>query len=468
MSDMKKSVAQVERRLRFRRRMANEKAVSPVVATLILILIAVAAAAALYLWLVGWQGGVTKSIGSPTVPSDLKFSIGGSTTVYPLSQLAIQWFEQNNTNTNITDQQGGSVAGAEAYCQGQVTVGAASTSFTTAQLAGDGCSGALASATVQTVVAVDGIVGIVSAKNPGIGNGHPTYEVPDANVSFNASTMFALYYAASSGTSSTNTGAFPGEGAPGAYTYPAWLCGAAAPAGWTAQRPASGAGSTAVYQNCPVSQGHPIVWSNIPFPAGCDVTKPTGGTAGGCYWPFANTNNTATYDRQDSSGTEQGFTQKYLLIPKDGASNSCGTDNQLESCNIIATHHEEGNPLLASAVAGDQNAVGFNSYGQAAAQAALSPAVIIAGFQSTITSSNGISNTIQPVPVTPTVTNVLGAYRGTVTGAAAYGAWRVLEYLTDGTPATGSVVANYLNFVLGPEVNLNLATATGYISLYAA
>jgi len=54
-----------QRRQSFRRLHGEKKAVSPVVATLILILIAVAAAAALYLWLVAWQGGVTKGIGSP-------------------------------------------------------------------------------------------------------------------------------------------------------------------------------------------------------------------------------------------------------------------------------------------------------------------------------------------------------------------------------------------------------------------
>ncbi len=75
-----------ERKLRYLRGLRGEnKAVSPVVATLILILIAVAAAAALYLWLVAWQGNITGGIGQPGAQTTV--SIGGSTSVYPFSQL---------------------------------------------------------------------------------------------------------------------------------------------------------------------------------------------------------------------------------------------------------------------------------------------------------------------------------------------------------------------------------------------
>jgi flagellin-like protein len=56
----------MKRRRDYRRLRQQSKAVSPVVATLILILVAVAAAAALYLWLTGWQNGITSTIGTPT------------------------------------------------------------------------------------------------------------------------------------------------------------------------------------------------------------------------------------------------------------------------------------------------------------------------------------------------------------------------------------------------------------------
>jgi len=453
-----KSIARRERSLRYRRLRRNEKAVSPVVATLILILIAVAAAAALYLWLTGWQGGVTKSIGQPTIPDVDKFSIGGSTTVYPLSQDAIKWFQQNYSTYNVTDQQGGSVAGAEAYCAGQVDVGAASSSFTTAQLSGDGCSAALASATVQNVVAVDAIVGIVSANNPAFSAVLPTPagHVADGNFSLNSTTMLAIYVADSS--------TVPTQNSPGGLqmltnlsALAPYLCGQPAASFTGAVLP-----STYTYLKvCPVpGAGSSFEWANIPFPAGCAVLAGGFWNTATCTGATSDVSKITAYDRADSSGTEQGFTQKYLLgagyLAKDASGNSCGTDNQLESCNIHVTH-ETGNPALAAAVAADNTGLGFNSYGQAVAQ--VGPSLLLAGYQTNLKGGAVIQ---------PTVTSVLvDGYRG-VNLAAAYGPWRPLEYLTDGVPVPGTVIANYIQFVDGPGVNLALAQATGYISLYAA
>ena len=302
MTERKRSAAWTDRRLRYRRHRRNEKAVSPVVATLILILIAVAAAAALYLWLTGWQGGITKSIGSPVIPSNLKFSIGGSTTVFPLSQKAIKWFEQNNSNTNITDQQGGSVAGAEAYCAGQVDVGAASTSFTLAQLSGDGCASGLASATVQNVVAVDAIVGIASSNNPVFGTtaGH----ILTSQFSFNATTMLAIYVADSS--------TVPFQNQPGGLntltnltTIAPYLCGQPAASFTGAVYPAN----DPLYQKaCPVI-GHAssFLWGDIPFPAGCATEAAGIWNLGACFFGSSDTHAIVAYDRGDAGGTEQAF-----------------------------------------------------------------------------------------------------------------------------------------------------------------
>lgn len=148
-----------ERSRRFRR-LRNKKAVSPVVATLILILIAVAAAAALYLWLVAWQGGVTKGIGSPS--AQYTVTIGGSTSVYPFAVQAASWFEQNNSNIVISVNQGGSGAGAAAVCSGQIDIGQYSAFVTPATLTSDGCN----LATVATeIVAYDGVDPIVASNN---------------------------------------------------------------------------------------------------------------------------------------------------------------------------------------------------------------------------------------------------------------------------------------------------------------
>ncbi len=139
----------------------GKKAVSPVVATLILILIAVAAAAALYLWLVAWQGGVTKGIGSPS--AQYTISIGGSTSAYPFAEEAATQFEANNSDVVISVNQGGSGAGAAAVCSGQVDIGQAS-SFAypvSTLISADGCP----STTVEQVIAYDGVDLITPSAN---------------------------------------------------------------------------------------------------------------------------------------------------------------------------------------------------------------------------------------------------------------------------------------------------------------
>ncbi len=139
----------------------GKKAVSPVVATLILILIAVAAAAALYLWLVAWQGGVTKGIGSPG--AQYTVSIGGSTSAYPFAEEAATQFEANNSDVVISVNQGGSGAGAAAVCSGQVDIGQAS-SFAypvSTLISADGCP----STTVEQVIAYDGVDVITPSAN---------------------------------------------------------------------------------------------------------------------------------------------------------------------------------------------------------------------------------------------------------------------------------------------------------------
>jgi flagellin-like protein len=150
-----------KRRATFRRlRQGKKSGVSPVVATLILILIAVAAAAALYLWLVAWQGGVTKTIGSPGVQSTI--NIAGSTSVYPFTSLAAKQFEQNNTNIAISVNQGGSGAGMAAVCTGQADIGEASAFYTVSQLETSyGCPSTVA----IEIVAYDGVDVITSTGN---------------------------------------------------------------------------------------------------------------------------------------------------------------------------------------------------------------------------------------------------------------------------------------------------------------
>lgn len=154
-----------ERARRFRRRISGkDRAVSPVVATLILILIAVAAAAALYLWLVVWQGHITSGIGN--VGAQPTLIIGGSTSVYPFDELAVTQFEQNYSDVAIENTEGGSGAGMLAVCNGAVNIGAASFPVTPATLVSTyGCSPSV-EATIQVqTVAFDAVDVIVPTSN---------------------------------------------------------------------------------------------------------------------------------------------------------------------------------------------------------------------------------------------------------------------------------------------------------------
>jgi len=139
--------------------------VSPVVATLILILVAVAAAAALYLWLNGWQTGVTKTIGSPTTQATI--TLGGSTSAYPFDQFIVTQFEQNNSDVSVSNNEGGTGAGMLAVCAGTVDIGVAAGLESVSTLeASDGCPSGTSNAPVIETVAYDAVDVITQVANP--------------------------------------------------------------------------------------------------------------------------------------------------------------------------------------------------------------------------------------------------------------------------------------------------------------
>jgi flagellin-like protein len=203
------------RRMRYARLRAQKRAVSPVVATLILILVAVAAAAALYLWLVAWQGGITKGIGTPG--AQYTVTIGGSTSVYPFAEQAATWFEANQSDVVISVNQGGSGAGAAAVCSGQVDVGMMSSYSYTAEFleTSDGCPQSLN----QQIVAYDGVDVIVASNNAHFATAADVGTTNTPN-SINWDTLQAIYVDASStagsGGNLLNTGSFSINGQTGA------------------------------------------------------------------------------------------------------------------------------------------------------------------------------------------------------------------------------------------------------------
>ena len=479
-----KRVAMNERRLRYRRLRRERKGVSPVVATLILILIAVAAAAALYLWLTGWQGGVTKSIGNPHVPSDLSFTIGGSSTVYPFTQDAATWFIQNNTNSNITDQQGGSAAGLAAVCAGDINVGASSTAYSASQLGTNNCP----STTTQTVVGYDAVVAIESNSNAFLYAAGKTVGGASgaaSGLTLNDSELAAIY--------AVNGGAAPTElGALGiiAVNQEGDANAAAAITGTlnTAANCAAYSGTAGpiacwFIPTGDVSGAPAYTWYDVPTKAGFATgtgwstftTYAVGAANNGVTAFGANVigsvsgavtnHNIDTYGRADQSGTEQGFVQQLL-------GTTCGTDNEFASCGITPFSSLTGESALQSAVAKDPDGLGFDSWGFATSAGSN---VVLNPFWSAALPNGGSYHggaAANTAAVSPTLTNILEGISSTSGGAtanaASYMGYRYLEYITTQTPtAIGGVVLAYLQFVYGPQVNQALCTATGFISLYA-
>jgi flagellin-like protein len=469
-----------ERSQRFRRRISGkDRAVSPVVATLILILIAVAAAAALYLWLVTWQGSITSGIGNPHAQPTL--TIGGSTSVYPFDEIAVTQFQQNNTDVVISNNQGGSGAGMIAVCDGNVNLGAASFPVDAATLVSTyGCSPSIESTVSVTTVAYDAVDVIVPSAN--------THGL----LSINYDTL-ALVYA--DGTAAT--GATP-------KLIPATENGIAIPA------------STPIPSAILAAPGTFLAWNQIPAAVeGAPVGTYTQAVASGATWTGAacgtgvlanaecyTTGGTAastcgfivcatgaqqinTWARSDASGTTQSFEARLLdatsssgfgsvstlSAPTTGFS-GCGSSNYISDCGYVATHTGNGNPGVIAGVAGDANGIGYASDGLARASGSgvglvaytgvgqsytgATPDGAIAAWYGGILPTTGGSGTIALGIKAATVSN--DYYTG-------YLGWRPFDIVSLNTPQ--GTAAAFLTFVTDPANNINIAGEAQEVSIYS-
>jgi flagellin-like protein len=365
----------IERAQRFRRlRRGEKRAVSPVVATLILILIAVAAAAALYLWLVAWQGGVTSGIGSPGAQSTL--TIGGSTSVYPFTSLAISWFEQNNTDIAINNNGGGSGAGMAAVCSGQISIGATSTPETATTLESQyGCP-AVGTETVTTI-AYDAVDVVVQGANP------------HGLQSINHDTLLAIYDRASTTPATLVSTTFNGVAIPAGIPAGAleWQNIPAAVSGTTLagvlQAEANG-GTYAALGGAGQAAGTGVLANDIVTNAA--DSSPCGWTI--CAGPFAgatSANAIVPVERSDASGatltleaklfgatSPTGFATSYAGLGYSG----CGSNNILSDCGIAVATSENGDGGVLSQIASNPNAIGYASDGLSR----LTPGVGVAGI----------------------------------------------------------------------------------------
>lgn len=472
---------ETRRRRRYSHHFRREgKAVSPVVATLILILIAVAAAAALYLWLVAWQGGVTKGIGSPG--AQYTVTIGGSTSVYPFDTFAVSQFEANNSDVVVSDNQGGTGAGMAAVCAGDVDIGTASSLETPTGLeSASGCQ-AGANAPVVTTFAFDAVDVIVP-----VANDHGL-------VSISYDTLTAIYDGASSTAPTLLNPTFNTEPiTSGILDVAPWSTHAALD--WN-QVPVCVNGVT----NCG-GTGNPTegLATSIGAGAACPVGTDTCATGAGaspcgftvCGGPFVAIGTVTAADpivpveRSDASGTTQTFEARVL-----GASSStgfatsfatlgfsgCGSNNLLSDCGISLAAAENGNPGVISYVAGHPDAIGYASDGLArASTSGVSCQGVATAFCGIGLAYPGESSGVAPQPSLGSGGSISGGVINggfgpagkttSVTIPNSYAGARPFEYVTLGNP-TGEV-ERFIEFVLDPANNQALASESAEVSIYS-
>lgn len=506
---MSAKTKRIERGQRFRRlrRGANRaRAVSPVVATLILILIAVAAAAALYLWLVVWQGHLTGGIGNPSAQSEV--TIGGSTSVYPFSSAAVSWFEQNNTDVVVSDTQGGTGAGMDAVCAGNIDVGAASFLVTPEILETTyGCT--VQPGITATTIAFDAVDVIVSGSNP------------HGLLSISYDTMNAIYETASTSKPTCDTttlfclDTINGVTSPVTLNYntpltwdqiPAMVEGASTPTTGSAA-----CGTTALTEGLAAGVAADGSTGQAAGTGACanDIVTPTtddspcGFTV--CAGPYVATPTAGQgpeapivpISRSDASGTTQTFEAKILgygvgtssspttfaTSYQELAYSGCGSNNVLADCGFTYSSSQEGlgNPgVIALVGAPSGNNIGYASDGLARASGsgvAIVPFLAVGQSATTTGASTGIVDTATLVygGVLPTtgasgtiaqgVIGGGGSNIGTVSATVdQYAGWRPFEFVTLQPPA--GEVERLIQFITEPAVNGALASYTAEVGIY--
>src|SRR5208283_3637265 len=118
------------------KRMNNEMAVSPIVATLVLIVVAVIGAVAVGTIMGTFSTSVSKSVNAQQASSSSQNEIlvAGSTTVDPITRAAGAVYSTQNPGIKIVSQATGSGAGLQAVGQGVADIGQMSDAPSTAQL----------------------------------------------------------------------------------------------------------------------------------------------------------------------------------------------------------------------------------------------------------------------------------------------------------------------------------------------
>ncbi len=407
----------------------NAQAVSPVIATLMLVLVSVGSAGAFYAWQSGWQGGIENEIGTGNDWKNADIVIGGSSTVYEFSALAAPMFEDEYENRyRVSIQKGGSGAGITAVGTGVVDIGSASKDLSASDYE--------KYPDLEVFkVAVDAVVMIVpSANTHGLQSIDRTTLQDMYKIKTDAPANSLLQYAnipaggpiAWTTVPSTVTPThddvlltIPANTFPSATMTGSGFCyviGSVTNAYCNYTAAAGTVTLTLVNGALPAASENVDVWD-------CCITA----------------GNVETYERSEESGTEGVFVNKVLGEAK---------DYQLSSYGYEADYAVESNQALIEELKLNSDGIAFMSFG--------------------IADSSG---DVEVIDLSIDNTNVITPSKNTILGKTGYDQYpgaRPINYITNGEPS--GLVKIYLDYVMQPEVNLNLCdteTGCGYLSIYA-
>lgn len=394
-------------------------------------------------------------------------SLGGATAAYPENELAASWFDQNNSDVTISVDQGGSAAGLEAVCSGELDIGVSSLALPGDSLEVDYDCPTTAFA---TAIAYDGVDIVVNHTNP------------HGLLSLGYDTLTLIYDRASATTptlvaTSEDGVALPTGFPTGALAWdnlPAAVAGASV-GGMTEQVAAgyAGFGGTGQAAGSGALAGDIVTPSTDPSPCGWTI----------CAGPFTSTEGasaTSTVVPEDlnaADGSTQvlesrlfgavsstGFAGSYGALGFQG----CGSANLLSDCGISLTTAGAGTPAqLAAEVASNVNALGYLPDPVARGSPGIGPSGIVPFL------ALGESLTVESGPsaadggVVPTLGGT-GTYEAAVAGTSSanqYAGWLPFLYIT--TSAPSGETAEFIDFVMEPACNENLASESGTLSVYS-
>jgi phosphate transport system substrate-binding protein len=382
---------------------ADDRAISPIVATLMLVLVAAGAAVGFGVFMNGFQKNTQSKVTSDAPTETLH--IGGSSTVFELTEKALPTWKQLHSSIAIDDQEGGSGAGQIAVCQGKVDLGASSKPVpatgnpSLATCPQDATGTKIPGQSLQEFVV--GYDGVAIAWNAASASSHCTA------MSFTSDNLRELYGVNGAGKARGTDGTALVAGGSGSYT-----------------------------------------WGDLQSAGICTGTAGAAATV-------------QLLQRSDNSGTTDGFCNKVLAYTKDGVHCTNDASDQLVSTYYTQTVGQQGNDGLATYLDSHPDALSYIGFGTVATDSNLKAAAIggVTPTVSTIKAAGADKTTLaKDKACNPTVS-------GYTVPAGEYCAVRPLEYITAGTPTANEQL--FLDFMLQTLNNVNFNKAAGYVSIYS-